>query len=538
MIKEKKMKDSFDLLHRNTIGDLLRKNARKYPENIAVKFYEEDGSITQLSYKDLNMKANRFVSALRGLGIKEKSVGAILSHNCIQFIIGAWGLVKANVTSTYINVNLVDHEIEYQINHSDAVILFVEDGLIDNVMKVVDGLKNIKYFVVINLNNKPIPKGWLKMEEFYSEKYEAIEHEIKIHDDDIAFRLYTSGTTAFPKGIDLTYKNAEYICRSYAQIHGGEDLIDKPWGYFLPLYHSGVMHMFSHTTNGSRLIIGTASNQGKMVDIIHEEQIIGLCFPVTIFTRLLERSDWMKKLTSLRMVWWFGGAMPLDVLEKWINVLPDVNIAAQWSQTECLVGTISWYNQKVGLPMAGNVIGRPYHDTEIMIVDENDNEVPDGIPGEIVMRSPAVMKGYYKNPEATAEAFKSGWHHTGDVGIRGKDSYYYFVDRVKDMIKTGGVNVSAVEVEIVLNSIKGIKGSAVFGVYHPDWTEAVVAAVVTDDKELTEEKIIVYCKERLGKFKVPKKVLFVDEIPISHIGKILRKKLREEYKNLFKAPVM
>ena len=528
------MIDELDLLHRNTIGDLLRKNARKYPENIAVSCYTEDGDLSRLSYKELNMKANQFVSAIIDLGIKEKEVGAILSHNCIQFVIGAWGLVKANVTTTLINVNLVDHEIAYQINHSDAVILFVEDGLIDNVLKVVKEIKNIKYFVAINLKNRPVPDGWLKMEEFYSEKYEATEHAIEIKDDDVAFRLYTSGTTAFPKGIDLTYKNAEYNARSYAQIHRGEELVNQAWGYFLPLYHSGVLHMFAHNCIGSHLVIGTVSNLEQMVEIIHKEKIIGLGYPVTIFARLLERPDWMKKLTSLRMVWWFGGAMPLDVLEKWINILPDVNIAAQWSQTECLIGTISWYNQKSGLPKAGNVIGKPYHDTEIMIVDEYDKEVPDGTPGEIVMRSPALMKGYYKNQEATADAFKNGWHHTGDVGMKGEDGYYYFVDRVKDMIKTGGVNVSAVEVEIVLNSIKGVKGSAVFGVYHPDWTEAIIAAVVTDDKELTEKKIIGFCKEKLAKFKVPKKVIFIDEIPISHIGKILRKQLREENKDLFK----
>jgi fatty-acyl-CoA synthase len=528
------MIDELDLLHRNTLGDLLRKNVRKYPENMAVSCYGVTGDVHRLSYKELNMKVNRFVSAIRSLGIKEREVAAILSHNCLQFVIGAWGLVKANITSTFINVNLVDREIAYQINHSDAVILFVEDGLIDNVLKVMSDINKVKYFVAINIENRPIPADWLKMEDFYSDKYEAVEHEIEIMDDDVVFRLYTSGTTAFPKGIDLTYENAEYIARSYAQIHRGEELIGKPWGYFIPLYHSGVLHLFAHNCIGSHLIVGTASDLEQMVNIIDREKIIGLGWPVTIFSRLLQRPDWMNKLGSLRMAWWFGGAMPLDILEKWINLLPKINIAAQWSQTECLIGTISWYNQKSGLPKAGNVIGKPYHDTEIKIVDENDEELPDGMHGEIVMRSPAVMKGFHKNPEATAEAFRNGWHHTGDVGMRGEDGYYYFVDRVKDMIKTGGVNVSALEVEIVLNNMKRIRDSAVFGVYHRDWTEAVVAAVVAEDMELTEKEIIEYCKGKLARFKVPKKVVFVNEIPISHIGKILRKQLREEYKNLFR----
>ena len=225
--------------------------------------------------------------------------------------------------------------------------------------------------------------------------------------------------------------------------------------------------------------------------------------------------------------------MPLPTLQKWIELLPNINIAAQWSQTECLVGTISWYNQDTGLPVSGNVIGKPYHDTEIMVVNEDDLPCPMGVPGELVMRSPAVMSRYHKNQQATAEAFKNGWHHTGDVGVQNEDGFYYFVDRVKDIIKTGGVNVSAVEVETAINELDGIGGSAVFNVYHPDWTEAVVAAVVLENDQLDNDAIINHCKERLAKFKVPKKIIFIDQIPTNHVGKILRKKLREEYKDLF-----
>ena len=161
-------------------------------------------------------------------------------------------------------------------------------------------------------------------------------------------------------------------------------------------------------------------------------------------------------------------------------------------------------------------------------------EVPDGEVGEIVMRSPAIMKGYYKNEEATKEAFRNGWHHTGDVGCKGADGDFYFIDRLKDMIKTGGVNVSAMEVEAVLNSIPGVENSAAFGVYHPDWTEAVAAAVVTKKDSLSEKDILSYCKKNMAAFKVPKRIVFVDEVPISHIGKILRRELREKYKDLFR----
>lgn len=527
------MNSEINRLRRNTLGDLLRKSAKKYPDQYALSYYAEDGTLSRMTYAQLNSKANRFANAMRKVGVNPREVAAILSHNSIDFLVAAWGLVKANLTATYINVNLVDQEIAYQINHSDAVIVFVEDEYIPTMQRIAGELDQVKYFVALGKADEDLPPHWLNCETLMDDNHGDIEPEVSINDEDVAFRMYTSGTTAFPKGIDLTFKNAEYVARSYAQINGGEELVNKPFGYFLPLYHSGCLHVFAHHCNGSHLILGSASNLGKMVEVIHDEQVVVTLFPVIIFNRLIDKLDLMKKLTSLKRIWWFGGSMPLPTLKKWVDLLPEISVAAQWSQTECLVGTISWYNHGTDLPVSGSVIGKPYHDTEIMVVDEDDRECPVGVPGELVMRSPAVMSRYHKNPEATGEAFKSGWHHTGDVGVKGEDGFYYFVDRLKDMIKTGGVNVSAVEVETALNELEGINGSAVFSAYHPDWTEAVVAAVVLDDDSLDKSAIIAHCKKRLARFKIPKEIIFIDEIPTNHVGKILRKKLRDEYKDLF-----
>ena len=527
------MSNQLELLRRNTLGDMLRKNSKKIAECFALSYYDDDGVIERLTYKEINSKANVFANNIKKIKVNAKEVAAILCYNSVEFVLAAWGLIKSNITATYINVNLIDKEIAYQINHSDAVIVFVESQYVPSIQRIAGELKKVKYFVVMGAVEEKIPDNWLNINDILASNSDDTEPEVVVSDDDIAFRMYTSGTTAFPKGIDLTFKNAEYIARSYAQINGGEYLVNKPIGYFLPLYHSGCLHMFAHHCNGSHLILGSASNLDKMVEVIQREQVVATLFPVIIFNRLIEKLDLMGKLTSLKKVWWFGGGMPLDTLKKWFALLPDISIAAQWSQTECLVGTISWYNKYTELPESGSVIGKPYHDTEIMIVDEDDKEKPTGIPGEIVMRSPAVMKQYHKNIAATEQVFKNGWHHTGDVGVKREDGLYYFVDRVKDMIKTGGVNVSAVEVETAINELDGINESAVFGAYHPDWTEAVVAAVVLENDQIDKSTIISHCKKRLAKFKVPKEIIFIDEIPINHVGKILRKKLRDEYKELF-----
>jgi fatty-acyl-CoA synthase len=526
--------ERIDFMHRNTLGDLLRKNARKFPDKKAVTCYlPGDDCPKTLSYKELNLLSNRFANALTELGLQKGDVGAIMCQNSIQFVIAFWGFLKANIIGTFLNTALIGDEIVYQIDHSDAKIFFVEDSLVEKVLKVKDNLKGIEKFGLVNLKGGLLPDGWLDINDLYSTKYSEEEPYVEINEDDVALILYTSGTTAFPKGIELTHKNLEYVSRGIRGRSGGGIDLNDVVGLFLPLYHSVCVFLPATNILGAHFVTGSLGDFEGALKAVEKEKVTWSCLPVTAFSRLIS-TPLKSKLRSIQKTWWFGGAMPLDVLQAWFDYLPEINIMAQWSQTECLMGTISWFNKDSGLPEAGNVIGKPYLDTEIMIVDENDKEVPDGTPGEIVMRSPGVMKRYHKNKEVTIQTFRNGWHHTGDVARKGEDGNYYFVDRVKDMIKTGGVNVSAVEVEIALGKHPDIDDAAVFGVFHPDWTEAVVAAIITRNKELSEQDVVNYCKEKIAKFKVPKKIFFVDEIPVNHVGKKLRKKLREDHKDLYR----
>ena len=521
------MNEKYDLLRRNTVSDLLRKNARKFSEKTAITCFGD-----KITYAELNTLANRFAHGLRELGLKKGDVAGVLCSNSMPFAIAIWGFLKANVTATFVNTSLVAHEIAYQVNHSEAKIFFVEDSFAEQIFKIKDKFINVDNFGYINLKNKPVPEDWINIETLYSNKYSDAEPDVEINNQDVAFRLYTSGTTALPKGIDLMYTNLEYIAHSFARSGGGGLNVDEVSGYFTPLYHSANLLFISAVCLGAHVVVGNLGDLEGTMEVMEKEKINITAFPVTIFGRMLN-SPLKSKVRFLRTIWWFGGAMPLEVMQGWFDSFPEINIIAQWSQTECLVGTLTVFNKNTGLPVAGNVIGKHYLDTEIKIVETNDEEVPYGKPGEIVMRSPAVMKRYYNNEKATEEAFRTGWHHTGDVGAKGEDGNYYFVDRVKDMIKTGGVNVSAMEVEAVINAMDDVEACAVFGVSHPDWIEAVVAAVVRKNQSFSEDEIINYCKENSAKFKVPKKIIFVDEIPLSHIGKILRKDLREKYRNIF-----
>ncbi len=530
------MNSELRLMRRNTIGDKLRKNARKLPEKTAITCYlpgksgEEGRKVT---FSELNSAANRFARGLFELALKERDTAAIFCHNCLEFMIMTWGLLKANITATFINTNYVDDEVVYQVNHSDAKIVFADDSLAGRVLDAREKMENVEHFGFVDLKGGRAPEGWLKAEELYSEKYSDSELDIDIEPDDIAFRIYTSGTTALPKGINLSHSNLECNCRSWTGSNGVGIEARNVMGMFLPLYHSGIVVPMAGLCEGAHLVLGSISEDPMgTLDIIEKEQVTWTGFPVTLFARLID-SPLENKLKSVETALWFGGAMPLKVLEKWITKFPGLTLIAQWSQTECLVGTITRINKDTGLPKEGSIIGEPYLDTEIKLVDENDLEVPDGEPGEIAMRSPAVMMGYHKDKKATDEAFRNGWHHTGDVAYKGENGMYFFYDRLKDMIKTGGVNVSPMEVEAAISRMEYVDEVAVFGVYHPDWIEAIVAAVVRNNESLSEQHVIDYCKNRMANFKVPKKVVFLDKLPLSHIGKVLRKDLRQQYSSLF-----
>ncbi len=525
-----------EIMRRNPLGDILRKNASRFPEKTAITCYlpgKSDGDGSEMTFKELNAAANRFARGVFAQGLKEGDVAAVFCHNCMEFMVIVWGLLKANITATFINTNYVEDELIYQVNHSDAKILFVDDGLIEIVSRSKDQMKQIQQFGYINLNNTPVPETWLNVEALYDEKYSAEELEIQIDSEDTAFRLYTSGTTSRPKGIDLSHSNLECNCRSWSGSKGVGIEFDSVMGMFLPLYHSGIVVPLSGLCVGAHLVLGSISEDPMgVLDILEKEKIEWTGFPVTLFARLID-SPLADKLKSVKNALWFGGAMPLGVLRKWLDRYPELTLIAQWSQTECLVGTNVKINRDSEFPKEGSIIGKPYQDTELKLVDENDMEVEAGTPGEIAMRSPAVMKGFYKNQEATEAAFKNGWHHTGDVAYRDETGMYFFVDRLKDMIKTGGVNVSPMEVEITIGKMEGIAEVAVFGVFHPDWIEAIAAAVVKKDPNLSEQDVIEYCKGKMANFKVPKKIIFLDQLPLSHIGKVLRKNLRETYQDLF-----
>ncbi len=518
-----------NLMRRRCAGDILKRTSLRVPEKTALVFQEK-----RISYAELNIYVNRLANSLLELGIKKGDKVSVITQNCHQMVIIMWACLKIGAIYSPASFLLKENEIIYQMNHSEAKILFVESKFVPVVNSIKKKLETIQYFGIINLEKINVPEGWLDVELLISEKYSQKEPEVVVTGDDPSTLVYTGGTTAAPKGVLWSHDGYYSFTANFNCSSGGWIEENDVYLCNIPLYHTGGICMLSSFLRvGAKIIITYGTNYQEMLKLIQQEKINFLAWPPTIYNGLLKMPLHDYDLSSLYKCWWFGGSMPLNTIKQLKKLFPRLKFGGHWSQSEITgTGTMAWWD---GFPPAGNVIGKPLPDTEIKIVDD-DKEVKTGEIGEIVVRSPSVMLGYYKNEEKNQEVFKNGWLHTGDMGMVDENGYFYFIDRKGDIIKTGGENVSCLEGEEVLNSHPDIEISAVFGAPHDYWIEAVTAVVVSKSGQLSEEEVIKYCKKNLSAYKVPKKIIFIEhnQLPVSSSGKILRRELRSTYKDVYK----
>jgi fatty-acyl-CoA synthase len=402
---------------------------------------------------------------------------------------------------------------------------------------------------MINLKKEvKLPKGWIDFDELCSEKYPDTEPEIIINSDDVLTLMYTSGTEAMPKGVLNTHGNwYSSFMIGPVDLHAAEDdtVIDS-----IPLYHvAGQYLYFGALGIGARIVMHHEPSPIEILSLIQNEKVTFIVYPPTVYTNLLSLNmpnlkEFMgQAFASVRKADVFGSPIAEASLKKLMDILPNVYWMDYYGQSELTpLGTTLQHpdflrklkeaREKYG---GAEPIGKPHYTVEMKIFDEDDNEVPPGTIGEMVARSPSVMLGYYKEEKKTNDIFRGGWLHTGDLGIMDEEGYFYFVDRKKDIVKSGGENVSTVEVEGVIFNHPKVADATVVGLPHARWVEAVTAFVVPKQGQtVTEEEILKYCKENLAGYKVPKKVVIVNSIPKNPSGKILKKVLRKDYQDTYK----
>ena len=516
---------------RHTIGDLLWRSAARFPNKTAIVY----GQLRQ-TYAELDKVVNRTANALTERGVRKGDRIALLSHNNHGFVVVNFALARLGAIMVPINFMLGATEVAFILGHAGASGLIVEDALLttaEAAMKTAGAERTVRVRGVIGENGNDSSGGW-ELLQTWMEHSDATAPDVAIADDDPLQLLYTSGTESLPKGATLSSR--ALIAQYVSCVVDGQMNADDIEIHSMPLYHCAQLHCFltPDIYLGATNIILPGPDPALILATIEKERVTKLFFPPTVWIALLRHPDFDTcDLTSLAKGYYGASVMPVEVLKEMGRRLPNVRLFNFYGQTEMSpVATVLPPEDQVR--KAGSA-GRPCINVETIIVDIDDRPVPPGTEGEIVHRSPHAMLGYWNDPEKTAEAFRNGWFHSGDLGVIDDEGYLYVVDRKKDMIKTGGENVASREVEEALYAHPGVAEVAVFAVPDPRWIEAVTAAVIPrSGQTLNEDELIAFCKQRLASFKSPKYIVIVDTLPKNASGKILKRELRNSYASLAK----
>ncbi|MGO9077897.1 MAG: acyl-CoA synthetase [Streptosporangiaceae bacterium] len=505
----------------HSIADLLRRSAARYPGKTAIVYRD-----LRQSYAELDATVRRTAGALAARDVGPGDRVALFSHNNHAFVVAYFALARLGAISVPINFMLTADETGYILEHSGAVGLIAEDVLVPVAEQALAGLdRAVGLRGVIPDRGGPAPPGWQAVPDWMTADGPA-PPEVSVADDDLAQLIYTSGTESRPKGAMLTHRSliAQYV----SCIVDGEMSAADVEVHSLPLYHCAQLHCFltPGIYLGATNIVLPGADPAAILQAVEAERATKLFCPPTVWISLLRHPDFTRRdLSSLRKGYYGASIMPVEVLKELGARLPEVRLFNFYGQTE--MGPLATLLRPEDQVRKAGSAGRAALNVETRVVDDAGWPLPPGQTGEIVHRSPHAMLGYWKDLDRTAEAFAGGWFHSGDLGVLDDEGYLTVVDRKKDMIKSGGENVASREVEEALYQHPAVAEVAVFGLPHPQWIEAVTAAVVVRaGQSVTPEELIAHCRQRLGTFKVPKHVVLVGSLPKNASGKLLKRELR------------
>ncbi|MFF8730945.1 fatty acyl-CoA synthetase [Streptomyces sp. NPDC015171] len=492
--------------HGSTVDGVLRRSARRTPARIAVEYGDR-----VWTYEELDDAVSRAATLLLAEGRVPGDRVAAYGHNSDAYLIAFLACARAGLVHVPVNQHLTGDDLAYLIGQSGSTLVLADPAIAGQLPDTVPTLplRDTADSLLARLPG--------------ATPYDGPEPRT----EDLVQLLYTSGTTALPKGAMMTHRA---LVHAYLSAITALDLSagDRPV-HALPLYHSAQLHVFllPSLAVGATNIILDAPDADRLFDLIEAGRVDSLFAPPTLWIALAGRPDFATRdLDGLRKAYYGASIMPVPVLERLRERLPDLAFYNCFGQSEIgPLATVLGPDEHEGRL---DSCGRSVLFVDARVVDEDGAEVPAGTPGEIVYRSPQLCEGYWDKPEETAEAFRDGWFHSGDLAVRDAEGYFTIVDRVKDVINSGGVLVASRQVEDALYTHEAVAEAAVIGLPDERWIEAVTAVVVAR-AEVTEDQLVAHVKEKLTPFKAPKRVLFVDELPRNASGKILKRELRERF---------
>lgn len=511
------------------VGYLLVLNANRYPDKTAIVYKDQ-----QISYRELNRKVNCLANSLLNLGIIKGDRVGYLFPNCNQIVELYLALQKIGAIAVPLNHRLVSREVKCLVDSAECK-AFVYSEIYD---QTVSAVKNDFNTVKLVIRSGISPSDECSFEQLYVNDNHN-EPEVTVERTDLARIQFTGGTTGRSKGVMRTHENDIFQTISVMTQNKLGANPDEVVMTQCPLHHqAGITWFLTVIATGAQIVICDAFDPVEILKQIEKYKVTYLLLlPPSTYLRLIDIPTFKEfDLSTVKLVQMSAGGTSPEIILRVYEAFPNCEINYGWGQTETGAGTSSVITLEMARQRSEKIksVGRPMPLFEMRIVDENGKDVKVGEVGECIAKGPCVMSGYYNQPELTAMNLKDGWVYTGDMFKQDEDGYFYIMDRKKDMIKPGGENVFAQEVESVIRSHPAIHDCAVIGVPDRKFGEAVMAVIkLRAGYTATVEEIQEHCKAQLSSYKKPKYIEIVDSFPVDSAGKIQKYMLRKQYKALF-----
>ncbi len=495
------------------LSEIIVHGARYVGNKTALVFQDK-----RYTYSELNALIDNLASYLNEVGIIPADRVALYLPNCPQWIAVYYAIIRIGAVSVCVSSAYKQNEVKHLINDSKSSLLISSEELSDQI-PCHETIPEVKNILLIEQDATLV--------SIFEKKHCAPDPSemVACPPDKECVILYTGGTTGAPKGAMLTHRNILYTSQNvcYHERTGSKDVAVC----MMPLNHvfAGNHIMNSILYGGGTLVLHKGFDLDDIVSSIRRNKVTRLYAVPTIFIRLLNNLESKRHLSSLTYCFSAATSMASEIVRQWQESFKlKIYEAYGMTETASLVTYNHRYRHKIGS------VGTSAGIVEVKIVDPNGTEVPAGETGEIVIRGPNVMKGYINKPKETAEILRDGWLHSGDLGYLDEQGYLFIVDRIKDMIISGGLNIYPSEVEDVLYEHAAVEECSVVGMPHPEYGEAVTAYVIKkQDRLCAADDLIRFCKERIASYKAPKKIMFVKELPKSPAGKILKRVIRKSF---------
>jgi len=505
-----------------TVGELLVVSAHRTPDNEAIA----SGS-DRLTYQALLNRANGLAAGLGTLGLTKGDRVGVHLHNCTEAYETILACSRSGLLFVPLNHMLNGSELATIITHAGLGAVVGEAALAPVLGNALSILKSpVEHIIGVD----DFPSASVYYADLLARDSQGLSQPVS--ENDVFALMYTSGTTGLPKGVVLTHKNvvthARHMVRDYGYAPTSVGLVALP--YFVGASLNGVG--LPTLLQGGRVIIQRAFTPNAFLDLVESEAVTHVQTVPTLLSRLMDTGlVTPERIRSLQVLGYGSAPMPRTRLKEAVDLFGPILYQMYGLTETCAMATClrpaDHVAEGVGQDRLASC-GRPVEGIDVRIINSEGGDVPPGEPGEVIIKGPTVMAGYWNSPDLTASALVDGWFHSGDLACADDEGYIYLTDRMKDVIITGGFNVSPREVEEVLFTHPGVVDCAVIGVPDDDWGEAVCAYVLIRPGDATQESdLMTYTRDRLSAFKRPKSIIRIDEIPRNPSGKVLKRELRE-----------